>query len=177
MKQLVEVLCVFAALALFASACAPQASASVAQSSVQRVTNPDVPADDLSALVQGNNTFALDLYGTLRSGDGNLAFSPYSLFAALAMPYAGASGDTASQMAQALHYALPQERLHAAFNRLDLNLTTRRQAYIQPETAFPTEHCQCCLERAYIFISAGLSRHSGAQLRRGHPAGRLPEAA
>jgi hypothetical protein len=37
------------------------------------------------------------------------------------MTYAGARGATEAQMAQTLHYALPQDRLHPAFNRLDLD--------------------------------------------------------
>jgi serpin B len=35
------------------------------------------------------------------------------------MTYAGARGDTAIQMAQALHFTLPQDRLHPAMNALD----------------------------------------------------------
>jgi len=128
MKSLVEIVCAFAALSIFVSACAPRPSASVAQSSLTRNTAPDVPAQDLSALVKGDNSFALDLYGSLRAGNGNLAFSPYSLSVALAMPYAGARGDTESQMAQALHYTLPQDRLHPAFNQLDLDLNKQGQA-------------------------------------------------
>jgi serpin B len=128
MKQLVEIVCTFAALSIFLSACGPAPSASVAQSSLSRNTAPDVPKDDVAALVQGNNAFALDLYGTLRPGNSNLAFSPYSLSVALAMPYAGARGDTGTQMAQTLHYTLPQDRLHPAFNQLDLDLTKEGEA-------------------------------------------------
>lgn len=42
-----------------------------------------------AAVVQGNTAFALDLYGQLRSQEGNLFFSPLSLSAVLAMTYAG----------------------------------------------------------------------------------------
>ncbi len=122
MRTLLEILSVFAALSVLLSACAAQPSASVAQSSLKRVADPNVPANDLSALVQGNNAFAIDLYRSLRPQGGNLAFSPYSLSVALAMPYAGARGQTETQMAQALHYTLPQDRLHPAFNRLDQDL-------------------------------------------------------
>ncbi len=122
MKYLLEALSAFAALSILLTACAQTPSSSVARSSLKRVEDPTVPPSDETALVQGNNAFALDLYRTLRSGDGNLAFSPYSLSLALAMPYAGARGNTETQMAQALHYTLPQERLHPAFNRLDLDL-------------------------------------------------------
>ena len=122
MKYLFEALSVLAALSILVGACAPGPSANVARSSLVRVSEPAVRGDDLSALVQGNNAFALDLYDSLRSGDGNLAFSPYSISVALAMPYAGARGETESQMARTLHYTLPQDRLHPAINQLDLNL-------------------------------------------------------
>jgi len=39
------------------------------------------------------------------------------------MLYAGARNQTATQMAEALHFTLPAERLHPAFNALDLALT------------------------------------------------------
>ncbi len=41
------------------------------------------------------------------------------------MTYAGARGETAGQMASTLHYTLPDERLHPAFNALDLDLARR----------------------------------------------------
>lgn len=123
MKTFSQVLTVLAALSILLSACGtPQPSGGVAQSSLKRVADPNVPADDLSALVQGNNAFALELYRSVESQTGNLAFSPYSISIALAMPYAGARGTTESQMAGTLHYTLPQEQLHPAFNKLDLDL-------------------------------------------------------
>ena len=68
--------------------------------------------------VQGNTTFALELYQKLRGTEGNLFFSPYSISTALAMTYAGARGDTRTQMAQALHFLLDQKQLHPAFAQL-----------------------------------------------------------
>src|SRR5262249_18354621 len=66
-----------------------------------------------------NNRFALDLYARLRSEHAeNLFFSPGSLSTALAMTYAGARGETAQQMAQVLHFHLPEEKLHPAFRDL-----------------------------------------------------------
>ncbi len=125
MRSVFEVVSIVAALSLLLSACGagdkPPAS-SVAHSGLSRIQDPSVPQDDVNALIQGNNAFALDMYKSLRSGDGNLAFSPYSISLALAMTYAGARGTTEQQMAQVLHYTLPQERLHPAFNRLDEDL-------------------------------------------------------
>jgi serine protease inhibitor len=73
------------------------------------------PATDVQALVQGNNEFAFDLYARLADKKGNVFFSPYSISNALAITYAGARGETASQMAKTLHFTLDQDRLHAAF--------------------------------------------------------------
>lgn len=74
------------------------------------------------AAVQGNTEFALALYRKLSSAEGNLFFSPYSISTALAMTYAGARGDTEAQMARALCYGRDQDRLHAAFARLEARL-------------------------------------------------------
>src|ERR1035438_1542018 len=50
---------------------------------------------EMNPLVEANTAFALQLYGKLRSTEGNLALSPYSISSALAMTYAGAQGDRA----------------------------------------------------------------------------------
>jgi serpin B len=54
-----------------------------------------------------------------------LFYSPYSISLALAMTYAGARGETEEQMAEALHFTLPQDDLHPAFNALDQELAQR----------------------------------------------------
>jgi serpin B len=99
--------------------------ATVLQSDLARDSSPLVGENDSRELSLGNSTFALDLYQTLRDGEGNLFFSPYSISLALAMTYAGARGETERQMAQVLHFSLPQEVLHKAFNVLDLELESR----------------------------------------------------
>ncbi len=86
---------------------------------------PAASGPDMEHLARGNSAFAFDLYHTLRDEDGNLFYSPYSISLALAMTYSGAGGQTESQMADALHFSLPQDRLHSAFNALDLALASR----------------------------------------------------
>ncbi|MEJ2046788.1 MAG: serpin family protein [Dehalococcoidia bacterium] len=81
----------------------------------------------MALLVEGNNTFAVSLYQALRGGSGNLFYSPYSISLALAMTYAGARGETEQQMADTLHFTLPQNRLHPAFNSLNIELAKRGQ--------------------------------------------------
>ncbi len=93
----------------------------------QRVDSPGVPESDLEQLVEGNSTFAFELYRSLveEHGSENLFYSPYSISLALAMTYAGAQGLTEEQMAETLHYLLPREALHPAFNTLDQELAQR----------------------------------------------------
>ena len=101
------------------------AGSSVAISDRPRNLAPVAGPEDLSELSEGNAAFATDLYAALRHGTGNLFFSPYSISTALAMTYAGAAGETASQMAASLHFGLPPERLHSAFNAYALDLEAR----------------------------------------------------
>lgn len=57
-------------------------------------------------VVAGNNGFAAALYGQLatENPDGNLFFSPYSVYGALVMAAEGARGETLGQMAGVLHF-------------------------------------------------------------------------
>ena len=87
------------------------------------------PADSLGAndtpvLVAGNTAFALDIYARLKSADGNLFFSPYSISTCVAMTYAGARGSTATQMAGTLHFGPNQNQLAASFGELQGQLST-----------------------------------------------------
>ncbi|HUT15530.1 MAG TPA: serpin family protein, partial [Anaerolineae bacterium] len=99
--------------------------AQAVQSDKERVTSPDVGDDVLQKLVSGNSAFSFDLYQAIRSNDANVFYSPYSISLALAMTYAGARSETARQMADTLHFTVTQDRLHPAFNALDLELSSR----------------------------------------------------
>jgi len=112
-------------LILGLAACAQPAAGEVIQSDKPRETSPDVDDTDLTMLVNGNSDFTFDLYQALNKEDDNIFYSPYSMSLALAMTYAGARGETEQQMANALHFILPQDRLHPAFNSLDLELSQR----------------------------------------------------
>ncbi len=89
------------------------------------------PKPDRTALVQGNNQFAFDLYRRLARQEGNIVFSPYSISSALAMTYAGARGETAEQMALVLHFGVHQDRLHPTFRDLisDLQVKDKGRCY------------------------------------------------
>ena len=167
MKPVLEILSVVTALSVLLTACgAATPSSSVARSSLNRVQDPAVPQDDVATLVQGDNAFALDLYQSLRSEDGNLAFSPYSISLALGMAYAGARGSTETQMAQALHYTLPQDRLHPAFNRLDQDLMEEAKPASDNEQPLQLKIANAVwAEQTYSFVQAYLdliARNYGA---------------
>ncbi len=56
--------------------------------------------------VSGDEAFGADIYGRL-PGQGNLVFSPASIATALRLVLLGARGETAAQIAAALHLAIP----------------------------------------------------------------------
>ena len=60
--------------------------------------NPQAGLDQIQALADAHNAFALDLYKQLAGEGESIFYSPYSIYMALLMTYAGAAGDTASQM-------------------------------------------------------------------------------
>ncbi len=108
------------------SGCSQPAAAAEIKSDKPRDTNPAVAPADLAALANGNGTFAFNLYAELtKTMAGNFFFSPYSISEALAMTYGGAQGTTATQMAAALQFRLDQEKLHPAFDDIDLQLAQR----------------------------------------------------
>ena len=72
-----------------------------------------------SDLVNANNAFAIDLYKNLATNKpGNLVISPFSIDTALTMTYAGANGQTASQMARVLHLFTGNDNVHSEFASL-----------------------------------------------------------
>ncbi len=128
-KELMIRLALALMLVSVASGCASPAKGAVLQSDKPRLAS-DATGAETAELVAGNSAFAFDLYQALRQdAAGNLFYSPHSISLALAMTYAGARGETEKQMATTLHYTLPQEQLHSAFNSLDATLA----GYSDPE--------------------------------------------
>jgi serpin B len=114
------------AVSLFLPACGSADNADrMAKSDLKREAAPLVPAVDAQTLVQDNNAFAFDFYRQVRGEKANLVYSPYSISLAAAMLYGGAGGETASQIAGSLHFSLPPDQLHPAWNALSLDLSGR----------------------------------------------------
>src|SRR6185436_10727392 len=92
---------------------------------------PAKPATDsaVQSVVNSDRQFALDLYALLAAeAKGNLFFSPYSISTALSMAYAGAQGNTATQLATALHVGPDTEQAawHDGRNSVELALAAER---------------------------------------------------
>jgi len=150
--------------------CSQPVSAEEVKSNKPRITAPVVSASDMGALVEGNGEFALDLYRLLKEEDGNIFYSPYSISLALAMTYGGARGETAAQMADAMHYVLAQDALHPAFNNLGLELAKRGEgAKGKDDEGFRLNIVNATWgQRDYTFISSYLdllAQNYGAGLR------------
>lgn len=152
---------------LSTTACAVVASSTVTQAGSA--------GDQVRTVVRGNNAFAFDLYAKLKGADGNLFFSPISISTALAMTYGGARGQTEGQMAEVLHFDLPQERLHPAFEDL-----ARVWSGDEGERAYQLDVANALwVQQGLTLLDTfvGLTRtHYGAGLREVHFAGATEQA-
>ena len=95
--------------------------------SESRIVSEAEVVADMKTIAEGNTAFAIALYGQLRGEEGNLFISPYSISTALAMTYAGASGNTEKQMADVLRFSIERNRLHTAFGRLEAELNALQE--------------------------------------------------
>lgn len=129
------------ALCMLLSACGaddkqsnnPELVYTLYQSPLARDLTPDINNTQFKQLVLDNNQFALDVFHQLRSGSQeDVVASPFSISTALAMTYAGASGDTKQQMAQALRFHQEDALLHAGFNELTSVIADRNLPAVGP---------------------------------------------
>jgi serine protease inhibitor len=129
-----SVLCL---VVLLAGCHSPGSKGQLLQSDLPRVVSPDVTDAQVGQLVSGNNAFAFDFYHAIPAGDtDNLVFSPYSIWLAFSMLYAGAQGETETQMSQVLHF-LAQENQHTALNAVDQGLQALGEARSDEEEGGP----------------------------------------
>ncbi len=70
---------------------------------------------------KATNQLGVDLQRQLATGDANLCISPYSINSALAMTFAGADGETRTEMARVLHFSNSGD-VPASFSALQQSL-------------------------------------------------------
>ncbi|MBU2523258.1 MAG: serpin family protein [Nanoarchaeota archaeon] len=94
-----------------------------------RADDTGYTAEGIQDVVDANNQFAFDLYSELvRSENGNIFYSPYSISAALAMVYEGAKGKTADEIKSVFHFpesSILRPNFAAIYNAVNL----RNEAY------------------------------------------------
>ena len=78
-------------------------------------------ATSFDPAAKATNELAIDLHRQLATGDDNLCVSPYSIETALAMTFAGADGETRSEMARVLHLS-NDPNVFASFSSLQHSL-------------------------------------------------------
>jgi serine protease inhibitor len=114
------------------------------------------------AIVAGNTAFACDLYGKLKGQEGNLFLSPYSISTALAMTYAGARGETKTQMERTLHFgrgdvhpsfAALQDGLKAVQKKGQVQLATANSLWPQKGSAFLPTFLDLCQKHYGVTIT------------------------
>jgi len=113
-------------------------------------TTEDKESEDETLIITGNissfddavNVFGFNLFRQLYDdNDGNIFYSPYSVFVALAMTYEGARGVTAEEMAEILNIEQDNESFHQYMQLLygflnqndEYNISTANALWIKQE--------------------------------------------
>jgi serpin B len=94
-------------------------------------------AENPSAAAHAVNALGLDLLAKGGGANANALLSPYSIQCALAMTFAGAAGETRTEMARVLHYQEDEKALHKSFTHLQqaLGEVAKSTAEISRKTA------------------------------------------
>jgi serpin B len=115
--NMLRIMCVFALL-IAITACTED-----------EITNIDDDGGDgpatLESRIERNNDFAFKLYRQLKESDDNLIVSPHSISTCFGMAYAGARGNTESEIAEVLCFNYPQAGFHTVLKSLNDELNSR----------------------------------------------------
>lgn len=95
------------------------------------ITGLATQAADSKTAAKAVNALGVDLYRAHSSGDSNLLLSPYSIQCALAMTYAGADGDTRTEMQRVLHLPADENTPHESFKALASELTAMKSKSLE----------------------------------------------
>ena len=111
-----------------------QTSAPLTRSNLPYNNTPGVASADEQSFVNATNGFGLDLFRRMSAAsEKNLVLSPLSISIALSMAYAGAAGDTATEMKTVLRDPFANDTYYRAMNQLLLDLRSRNRAAISAQ--------------------------------------------
>ena len=113
---------------------------SVTRAQVRFADESNATAGSVVSLVDSLNDFSFEFYNKLLEGDdGNIFFSPYSIFVALSMAYEGAAGNTADEMQNILNILQNDSVTQSSFGRIYNLLNQNQNGYtINTANAFWT---------------------------------------
>ena len=100
---------------------APTAPIASPQATTATAATPGIAmpvGNTMSKLASSSNALGFDLYGRAKATPGNLAMSPTSISAALAMTFGGARGETEAQMKRVLHVDGSRDEVMAEWGKL-----------------------------------------------------------
>lgn len=91
--------------------------------------------ESVSSLVDSLNDFSFDFYNEIiKENNGNIFFSPYSIYTALSMAYEGSDGNTASEMNNVLNIKQADPITQSSFGKV-YNLLNKKQDGYEISTA------------------------------------------
>jgi serpin B len=96
-------------------------------------------AADFDLAATATNQLAVDLHRQLATGNESLCVSPYSIESAMAMAFAGANGETRTEMARVLHFPSEGSDVPASFSSLQYSLeeiTTKTAEIVKESKRF-----------------------------------------
>jgi len=102
-------------------------SVKISTTPVRLADDSNATAESVSSLVDSLNDFSFSFYQQIESREeGNIFFSPYSIFVALSMAYEGAKGNTATEMQNILNILQNDSASLGSFGRV-YNLLNQNQ--------------------------------------------------
>src|ERR1044071_2296282 len=104
-------------------------------SAIRFTTTPMFAIESTALAANAINALGLDLLHRSGQPDANALLSPYSIQSALAMTYAGAEGETRTEMARVLHFPNDAAGPHHSFAALRAALESVAQ-----QSAMEAEH-------------------------------------
>lgn len=97
---------------------------------IKLADDTNATAESVNSLVAALNDFSFNFYDTLKSSeDGNLFFSPYSIFTAFSMAYEGARGNTATEIENVLKILQNNSAQLGSFGRIYNLLNQNQEGY------------------------------------------------
>lgn len=137
--------------------------APIEETHVPLADDTNATASSVISLVDALNEFSITFYNTITTDDdGNVFFSPYSIFTALSMAYEGAAGNTATEMQALLSIAQHDDATLGSFARVYNLLNQKQEGYmIHTANAF-------WAHKDYTFLPSYLSLLQQFYLAEGH---------